>query len=41
MVAGNNKGVVTLMTLEGEKIGDKKLPKASVTSCSSQRDSPG
>ena len=28
MVAGNNKGVVTLMTLEGEKIWDKKLHKA-------------
>ena len=28
MVAGNNKGVVTLMTLEGEKIWDKKLHNA-------------
>ena len=28
MVAGNNKGVVTLLSLEGEKIWDKKLHKA-------------
>ena len=28
MVAGNNKGIVTLMTLEGEKIWDKKLHRA-------------
>ena len=28
MVAGNNRGMVTLLSLEGEKIWDKKLHKA-------------